>query len=40
MMLPATVHRDEGPISMDLVYGATNLNPKYNEVDFQKPDSL
>jgi hypothetical protein len=40
LMLPSKVHRDEGGMSMDIVYTSTNLNPKYSEVDFQKPDSL
>lgn len=40
LMLPSKVHRDEGTMTMDIVYTSTNLNPKYSEVDFQKPDAL
>lgn len=40
MMLPSKVHRDEGTMTMDIVYTSTNLKPTYSEVDFQKPDSL
>jgi zinc protease len=40
LMLPTKVHRDEGAMTMDILYTGTNLSPKYNEVDFQKPEGL
>lgn len=40
LSLPAKIHRDGGPMTMDIEFTATNMNPTYNEVDFQKPDSF
>jgi zinc protease len=40
MWLPAKVHRDEGTMTMDIEVTAVDLNPAYNEVDFQAPDNL
>jgi predicted Zn-dependent peptidase len=38
--LPGTIHRDEGTMSMDIEVTSVDLNPTYNEVDFQMPDNL